>query len=213
MRKLHTDQQVEEIVAKYRAGLSVTRLGREYGGSHRTILNVLERNGVTRRPFRNRPWRSFTESEQEEIIDRWHSGESQNRIAKSFDTDQTVISRYLIHHGIEPVKRQFHLRGSEHPSWRGGVIAIQGYRAIRIASDDPLESMRLQNGYVLEHRLVVARSLGRPLASGETVHHINGDRSDNRLENLQLRQGLHGKGVRAVCLDCGSHNIGHAALT
>ena len=41
----------------------------------------------------------------------------------------------------------------------------------------------------------------------ETVHHIDGDRGNNKLENLQLRQGRHGKGASFQCVDCGSHMV------
>ena len=74
----------------------------------------------------------------------------------------------------------------------GKYIAKNGYVWIW----KPEHPNARQGGYVHEHRLVMSEYLGRPLERYENVHHKNGDRSDNKIENLELWSTVQPSGQR-----------------
>ena len=84
------------------------------------------------------------------------------------------------------------MTGPNNPAWKGGLTyfkrkgkyANQSIKYVRC----PLKfaAMARKDGYVMEHRLLVAAAMGRPLLRSECVHHSNHDATDNRLENLML---------------------------
>lgn len=73
--------------------------------------------------------------------------------------------------------------GANHPHWKGGKrTSAWGY----ILLSRPNHPYAQSHGYILEHRLVMENHLGRYLHPKEVIHHINGDKIDNRIENLEL---------------------------
>jgi hypothetical protein len=208
-RKLH-GQKAEQAARDYAAGMSSKELRAKYGASMWAIRTAVRGQGGE---FRSRGgrYRTFSESEMGEIVALYSSGWSQAAVAAKFGASQSAISRIL--RAKDVVMRKKNARGSDHGMWKGGLIrSSDGYLMEMVTLDDPMRAMADRLGYAMQHRLVMARLLGRPLSRYETVHHINGDRADNRPSNLQLRFGRHGKGVKMVCANCGSAHIKYVEL-
>jgi len=75
-------------------------------------------------------------------------------------------------------------RGNKNPHWKGGKHHRKdGYILVR---DGSMSASVRGKRYTLFHRLVMEKHLGRKLGEWEIVHHKNGDRKDNRIENLEV---------------------------
>lgn len=192
---------IPEIIQLYNNGMTITDLMKKYKTSYHVMKNILKRQNIKiRGQGSNR--RIWTEEDKQDILEKYNNGLSQAKIAKIYGTNQEKISNILRRLGI--ITKNF--SAERNGNWTGGKV-IRDYILILLQPNHPYFCMTNTARYVPEHRLVMAESLGRPLQKSETVHHINGNRHDNRLENLQLRQGQHGEGQIYKCNCCGSNDI------
>ncbi len=132
-------------------------------------------------------------------IQRWLSLRISNRTGFSRCNHccgvETNTAGYLPHGKME-----------NNPRWKGGRNTKGHYVYIRLYDNDPYFCMAIHSknggGEILEHRLIMARHLNRVLASQEHVHHINGNKHDNRIENLELVSRNNHHLYNVMCSHC-----------
>lgn len=118
----------------------------------------------------------------EQIREMAAQGMSSKEIAPIVGKSQKAVQKYFRRHNIPCLKRGGPT-GKRNGSWNGGVIIDKdGYRLLKMP-DHPNSN---KHGYIREHRFVMSQHLGRPLTAQEVVHHIDGDKLNNAIENLEL---------------------------
>jgi len=170
------NEEQQHLVREYLDGASTTKLANCYSCSSKTIRTILRRHGIKLRP---------------------HSPSLQQRRAigaatrKAWKTGKMIPPMLGKKHS-KAAKQRMSLAqsGSANPGWNGGKKRVRAkngvdyYVYVRTPGHPSLKGKSTK--YVAEHRLVMEKYLGRFLRETEVVHHKNGVKHDNRIENLRV---------------------------
>lgn len=77
-------------------------------------------------------------------------------------------------------KKRPEITGDKHPNWKGGYwISEDGYKVLQ-------NNLETDGKKISEHKKILEEKIGRKLEENEVTHHINGNKLDNRPENLEV---------------------------
>lgn len=123
----------------------------------------------------------------------WDQELSMSEIAKKIKTSSSMVHWYMKKWSIPMRNKSSALKlgikrgrvhrfiGEDNPRWKGGkFISKDGYIGIKMPTHPRANSL----GYVSEHLFIWEQSNGKSLPEGWIIHHLNGNRHDNRPENL-----------------------------
>ena len=204
--KKFSDNEENDIVNHHLSGkLTLKCIASLYDCSEGCIRKILERKEIP--PHRQgRQYVGFNKEDTLSILKYWNDKLSVGEIAKKMKCSSKKIKNFFCHILIKYEPR--YLSGRRHPKFILGIITnSNGVKKIKLNYDDPCYSLMDKSGYAPLSRVVASKKSGHVLRKDQTVHHINGERSDDNSENLQVRNGQHGSGIIYICENCKSSDI------
>jgi len=139
------------------------------------------------------------------ICQLYKDGMSLRKIAAIHKTSHETVRQILINHKIL-TKYQFYQKATGDKR-----VDKQGYVHIFLGVGEPGAN---KSGWVLEHRLVMQKHIGRPLMFWEIIHHVDRDKENNDIENLRITTSAE----HSTCLRCPYYEFffqktGHKLIT
>lgn len=181
----------DELRRRLDAAGSARKLAKELGTTHTTVTKALAQYGIETRVKRvGHPKPPPTAEECAEWQRLYDEAGSVSELARRLGKTPGTAEHHLRRHGIEPRSSGFKSpksvshSGPDNARWAGGTYRHSAGYVYVYAPEHPAAASA--KGYVLEHRLVMERHLGRLLGPNEVVHHVNEVKDDNRIENLEL---------------------------
>ncbi len=162
-------------------GKSLREIGNLVNKSPSVISRYFKKLGIKTRPFSTKGLKTF--------LGKHHSEATKEKLRKAH-----TGKKLSPEHRNKVIKTlRYGLKGKENPAWKGGKYqkSDSHYQDKRgwIYLRKPDHPNCMSNGYVAEHRYVMSNHIGRPLTKFEHIHHLNGIKTDNRIENLELING------------------------
>lgn len=158
----------EDLAKAYKRLGTIQKVADEYGVSKKLILNHMKEKGVKRNPSSKKQGEDYVNKLRRLSADGLNGVQIAKKLKTSSSTVYTIAARENI-----KITNNFHV---------GFIVTGSGYKLLR-AINHPFSDSK---GYVREHRLVMEGFLGRYLEIGECVHHIDGNKMNNSIENLEL---------------------------